>query len=621
MKTQQTTCFRCLLLSVVFFIVLAGDWCEVGHAVERPSWDVDGNGHAIALGDGLIIQRFLQGMTGLSLVAGVVDLNGTRTTPEDIIAYLEPLRTTMLDVDCNGEADAGTDGMMILLFLFGIRGESLIDGFVNSTGCRTNAVTIERFLSSFLPDAKPVIDFLGLPDRIETNLQTFIVPGEAPLGSEVRINGREVPLDDEGNFVFLVPLTIGENIIELLIDSEEDEVTSVSKMVIRNPNLSTAGRRLLYVDAVPDRPEDFSPGLDGTIVLDVDSNLILGIIEGQHVRDISPDGQQIYIENRSVFSTATHQELGAPASPLNFSEDLLVNGFLVSPNGSVLYAGDEILDLQTNTLLPGRLPVSLLTGSVFSDANVPGGPTISIDGKRIFAGPPVRRECTSLIETDTLILTSTICLGFHDFLSDLGVSPDGKFLLRTTYCCAGGKVDLFDAETFELLKSIGLGDFTGEIAFSADGQKAIVGNAGNPSINRRGGGVSVIDLPSLEQDSRVLIDLADNLTVSAQDEVFVSSGNRLGIDVFLVDDGGILSRSKSFFLGINRFRASSFTGPKNDEIRKIVLKQSARMTLNQQAVSSAPSINQESNELRNKKKQKRRKAKKRQHRRRTSNLR
>ena len=53
--------------------------------------EIDGNGAVDALTDGLLVLRYLFGLTGNSLIAGVVAEDATRTTAEEIEAYLASL--------------------------------------------------------------------------------------------------------------------------------------------------------------------------------------------------------------------------------------------------------------------------------------------------------------------------------------------------------------------------------------------------------------------------------------------------------------------------------------------------------------------------------------------------
>ncbi len=90
-----------------------------------PSFDVDGNGSVTPLTDGLIILRFLFGFSGPTLTAGALGTGATRTDPAAIVAFLNCLATTMLDIDDNDVLTPLTDGLLILRRLFGFSGSTL----------------------------------------------------------------------------------------------------------------------------------------------------------------------------------------------------------------------------------------------------------------------------------------------------------------------------------------------------------------------------------------------------------------------------------------------------------------------------------------------------------------
>jgi hypothetical protein len=266
------------------------------------------------------------------------------------------------------------------------------------------------------------------------------------------------------------------------------------------------------------------------------------------------------MSDRTAFSTDTHQELRT----LPFTQDILYNGFLVSPDGTRLYSRGERLNVASNALL-ANLPVDITTGSSWASAPIPGGPIISTNGQKILC-------CNNLAIIDTVANTSTQPGIGGTFLSDISLTPDESKILRSEYSFANGALVIYDANTFERLKTIsGMGDFAGEIVFSKDGQRAVIGSAGNAQSGA--GKVTVIDLDRLEILSQISLSLADNLTSSGDDEFFISSGasSRLGVDVYRLNTSGQLERTKSFFLGINKF--IPVTGrPSNDQIHRIIYK-------------------------------------------------
>jgi hypothetical protein len=77
---------------------------------------------------------------------------------DDKIAWYEYLGnddppTINLDVDANGEARTLTDGVLIIRYLFGVTGARLTDGALGTSALRTDPAEIIAFLDGFLPAA------------------------------------------------------------------------------------------------------------------------------------------------------------------------------------------------------------------------------------------------------------------------------------------------------------------------------------------------------------------------------------------------------------------------------------------------------------------------------------
>jgi hypothetical protein len=111
--------------------------------------DVDGNDAFDALTDGLLAIRYLFGITGPALTNGAIGSGATRTTPAAVLAQLDVIRP-LLDVDGNGTPDALTDGLLIIRYLFGLRGASLIAGAVAPDATLTTAPQIEAYIDSLM---------------------------------------------------------------------------------------------------------------------------------------------------------------------------------------------------------------------------------------------------------------------------------------------------------------------------------------------------------------------------------------------------------------------------------------------------------------------------------------
>jgi hypothetical protein len=113
--------------------------------------DADANGATGALTDGLVILRYLFGFGGDSLIGGAIGPDcSLRCDASSIGAYLDSI-VQFLDVDDDGQSKPLTDGLLILRYLFGFRGDTLIAGAVGP-GCdqRCTAPAIEVYLAGLV---------------------------------------------------------------------------------------------------------------------------------------------------------------------------------------------------------------------------------------------------------------------------------------------------------------------------------------------------------------------------------------------------------------------------------------------------------------------------------------
>ena len=135
-------------LGLITLIALAGlVSTAIASETDEFTWDIDGDGEETALTDGLLVIRHLFGFTDQALVQGAVDASATRSTPADIKAYLDA-NLNELDVDGNGTNSPLTDGLLIIRYLFGFDGSSLIQNAVALDGARTRADNVSAFLDA-----------------------------------------------------------------------------------------------------------------------------------------------------------------------------------------------------------------------------------------------------------------------------------------------------------------------------------------------------------------------------------------------------------------------------------------------------------------------------------------
>jgi hypothetical protein len=111
--------------------------------------DADGNGVLAPLSDGLLILRHLFGFTGATLSTGAIGPNCTRCTAASVTSYLTGLGM-QLDIDANTHLEALGDGLLMLRFLFGFTGSALINGAVGSGCGNCDAPSIEAVLNNLV---------------------------------------------------------------------------------------------------------------------------------------------------------------------------------------------------------------------------------------------------------------------------------------------------------------------------------------------------------------------------------------------------------------------------------------------------------------------------------------
>jgi hypothetical protein len=86
--------------------------------------------------------RSIFGLTGNALVSDVVADNSAYPYAEDIQGHFQTLGD-LVDIDGDGSIDALTDGLVTLRYLFGLRGETLINGVISNNASRKTSAEIE----------------------------------------------------------------------------------------------------------------------------------------------------------------------------------------------------------------------------------------------------------------------------------------------------------------------------------------------------------------------------------------------------------------------------------------------------------------------------------------------
>ena len=124
---------------------------NIAETSELNSIDIDGNNDFDALTDGLLVLRSMFGLSGDALTTGTVSSNAIFSTSEEIQSRYSSIEGS-LDIDADGNIDALTDGLLVLRYLFGLRGDTLITGVISPNAVRSSASDIEQYLSNLTSD-------------------------------------------------------------------------------------------------------------------------------------------------------------------------------------------------------------------------------------------------------------------------------------------------------------------------------------------------------------------------------------------------------------------------------------------------------------------------------------
>jgi hypothetical protein len=120
------------------------------NTVLSPLLDVDLSSDIGPLTDGLLVLRHGFGFTGATLVTGAVSPNCLRCESAAIAAFIDA-NLSAFDVDGDGAPEPLTDAILIVRYLFGFRGTTLVTGAVDAVNCtRCDAAAIEPYIAGQL---------------------------------------------------------------------------------------------------------------------------------------------------------------------------------------------------------------------------------------------------------------------------------------------------------------------------------------------------------------------------------------------------------------------------------------------------------------------------------------
>lgn len=179
------------------------------NTVPSGTLDIDGNGQKDALSDGLLLLRYLFGMSGNGLINNVISPDAVYTSSDQIEARIVGL-DDLLDIDNNGEIDALSDGLMTLRFLFGIENESLIRDTVALNANRSQWQDIRQHLAQLMPEDSDLDGVYDTFDIFPNNSQEIGDFDEDTLGNNADPDDDNDGIADTQDTEFTPPLSLDQ---------------------------------------------------------------------------------------------------------------------------------------------------------------------------------------------------------------------------------------------------------------------------------------------------------------------------------------------------------------------------------------------------------------------------
>ena len=159
-------------------------------------FDIDLDGETAALTDGLLVLRHLFGFSGATLTEGAVTSSATRSDADTIASYLDTNKGH-LDIDGDGSTEALTDGLLLLRYLFGFDGATLIEGAVGTDAPRTAADEIKTYFDARIEAFSGDIDGDGVSDSQDA----FPLDDSEAFDTDGDGLGNNADTDDDGDGV------------------------------------------------------------------------------------------------------------------------------------------------------------------------------------------------------------------------------------------------------------------------------------------------------------------------------------------------------------------------------------------------------------------------------------
>ncbi|MEE9302509.1 MAG: DUF1800 family protein [Thiotrichaceae bacterium] len=206
-----------VVLTLVLLLTL-----NVSSGQVSSSLDVDGDSNVKPLTDGLLSLRYAFNFKDDTLINNAVDESTcTRCTSQLIEPYIQAKSSDQtLDIDGDGTVKPLTDSLLLLRYLFGFRGETLIAGAVDNNATRSTAAAIESYIENAIITTESDADDDAVIDSIDNCPNTA---NTDQLNSDTDSQGNLCDSDDDNDTISDVD-ELGAGTNPLLADTDADNV-------------------------------------------------------------------------------------------------------------------------------------------------------------------------------------------------------------------------------------------------------------------------------------------------------------------------------------------------------------------------------------------------------------
>ena len=167
--------------------------------------DIDGNEQFDALTDGLLVLRSMFGLNGEALISGALAGDAVYASSDQIEARIAALGYR-IDIDNDGRIDALTDGLLILRYLFGLTGDVLTAGVIAEDAQRTDFREIEGYLQQVTTlgtnPSGPVFISAATFNFDENKVDLYIGDINVSNATGFSISGTDIEITEGGALVF-----------------------------------------------------------------------------------------------------------------------------------------------------------------------------------------------------------------------------------------------------------------------------------------------------------------------------------------------------------------------------------------------------------------------------------